>query len=300
MNSSNSTKLSAVIVTYYPIVKETINNILQFIEWVDTLIIWENTPLHERQKYKISIDSYSDKIIYMGTSVNEGMAYALNKSVEWSIKNNFTHILTMDQDSYWINFGEYREKIIENFRNDSIGIIGPHIIAEHRKSAYLMEEACVVDSVITSGSIFRLDIFSKIGFFREDYFIDAVDLEFCYWAKRNGFKTVILRDCYLKQEYGNTNVKYFLFRKVLTSNYSSDRLFLIVRNHLLLWREYKELSKAQKKTILKEYTTYRVAKILLYESNKLKKIYSIIKGSYFGLFVPLKKRSKNFIGMCKL
>ena len=61
-------KLSAVVVTHYPHVDELIVNIKQFIDFVDKLIIWENTPIHERENYQILMPEYYNKIVYLKIS----------------------------------------------------------------------------------------------------------------------------------------------------------------------------------------------------------------------------------------
>src|SRR5450759_761467 len=177
-------KLSAVVITYYPIIDNLVKNIKRYIDFVDKLIIWENTPIYDRDKYRILINGYKDKIVFLGTKQNEGIAYALNRSVEWSIENKFTHILTMDQDSYWDNFEFYKQKILKFFNVSEIGIFAP-VIYENQKRSF--PELTYVKDAITSGSVYDLDMIKEIGLFREDFFIDAVDLEYCYWAKQNGY-----------------------------------------------------------------------------------------------------------------
>ena len=42
----------------------------------------------------------------------------------------------------------------------------------------------MVDYVITSGAVYKMEMFNTIGEFKESYFIDAVDEEICYRAKK--------------------------------------------------------------------------------------------------------------------
>ena len=287
---SGEFRLSAVVITYYPIVDDLIINIKQFIDFVDRLIIWENTPIHDRENYHILIPEYNNKIVFLGTHKNEGIAYALNRSIEWSIENKFTHILTMDQDSLWNNFEFFKQKISKYTNDPGIGIFAP-VIYEQNKSS--IPELSYVKDVITSGAVYKLKIFEEIGFFREDFFIDAVDLEYCYWANRNGYKTAVLGDAYLKQKYGNVSEHKFLDKKYHTLNYSAFRLFHIVRNHIFLWKEFPELSRFQKKRIIKVYILNRLKEILMFEKDKAGKVFSVLKGIIFGLSgIGEKKRNK--------
>jgi len=287
---SGDFKLSAVVITYYPVVDDLVINIKQFIDFVDRLIIWENTPIHDRGEYQILMPEYHNKIIFLSTNRNEGIAYALNRSIEWSIENKFTHILTMDQDSLWDNFEFFKDKILKYSDDQSIGIFAPVIYEQHKRD---FPEFTFVKDVITSGAVYRLKMFKEIGFFREDFFIDAVDLEYCYWANRNGYKTAVLGDAYLKQKYGNVSEHKFLDKKYHTLNYSAFRLFHIVRNHIFLWKEFPELSGFQKKRIIKVYILNRLKEILMFENDKAGKVFSVLKGILFGLSgIGEKKRNK--------
>ena len=273
-------KLSAVVITYYPREDELIQNIKQFINHVDALIIWENTPLLERENYHVVLPEFKNKIIYLGTKKNEGIAYPLNRSIEWSIKNKFTHILTMDQDSCWDNFGYYKFKISEYSNISDIGIFAPVI---YEKNKRVVGDLSYVKDAITSGAVYKLKMLEEIGLFREDFFIDAVDLEYCYWAARNSYKTAVLGGAYLKQKYGKSTEHKFLNKTYRPLNYSAFRIFHIVRNHIFLWKEFPELSGFEKNRIIQVYILKRMKEIVLFEKNKIKKLFSVFKGFLFGL-----------------
>jgi rhamnosyltransferase len=197
----------------------------------------------------------------------------------------------MDQDSLWDNFEFFRDKILKFNCTHDIGIFAP-VIYEINRSYF--PEISYVSDVITSGAVYRLEVFKKIGLFREDFFIDAVDLEFCYWANRNGYKTAVMGGSFLKQKYGNSSEHRFHKKIYYALNYSPFRLFHIVRNHIFLWKEYPELSKFQKERILEVYIKNRIKEIVLFEKDKARKIYSICKGIVFGLSgIGEKKRIKS-------
>ena len=48
---TNDIKILAILISYYPDLEQTRGNILQFIDYIDTLIIWENTPEKERDRF---------------------------------------------------------------------------------------------------------------------------------------------------------------------------------------------------------------------------------------------------------
>ena len=146
-------KLAAIVTIYYPDVLVTVRNIQRYIEDVDMLILWDNTPVKDRDRYVLCLDEYSNKIVYLGTGYNEGIAYALNRSFEWAIRNGYEYVLTMDQDSYWNDFSAYKQRVVECHESD-VAIFAPII-----KSCDRILRCNSEKFVITSGSIYRLSIF---------------------------------------------------------------------------------------------------------------------------------------------
>lgn len=298
-------KIAAVVVTYYPNTKETEHNVRQYIDHVDNLIVWENTPTVDLKSYRLNftapsqakrvieseklstiqegadndktteLEGIENKIIRMGTGKNEGIAYALNRAAEWAIDNGFTHLLTMDQDSEFVNFNHYKEQVDSLSDSCDIAIYSPNV--NHK----VAEQSAFIDIpyALTSGSIFRLDIFKFTGLFREDYFIDGVDLEFCYRAANHGYKTILMPECHIKHKLGEKVRNKIGIRGTL---YSEFRTYMIVRNHIILWREYpKQFNR--KHQFVDTYIIGRFFKILLLDKQKAKKMRALFKGIYDGM-----------------
>lgn len=276
-------RLIAAVITYYPDICDTIKNIEQYIGHVDALIIWENTPEKDRQKYSINLPQYGDKIIYMGTGKNEGIGYPLNRIVEYSKKEGYTHLLTMDQDSLFVDFEKYKKAVYENNENPNIGIFAPNVNSQLKSDKDIVK----VIEAITSGTIYKLSIFCGDLYFREDFFIDMVDNEFCYNAYRRGIHTGILTNCHLQQKFGNTK-KYPL--GINNLNYSAFRVYHIIRNYIITWKEYPDLI-PNKRHFITKMIFNRSLKIIMLESNKLQKFKAMYWGIKDGLAGRLSERS---------
>lgn len=269
-------KLLAIVITYYPETETARNNIVQYLPYVDKLIIWENTPIKDLDLYHLSFPTeYADKIIYKGTGKNEGIAYPLNEVIQYAKNNNYTHLLTMDQDSLWKNFSYYKSLIIK-YKKDYL-IFSPNINKQIKSS----KELEYVDFSITSGTVYNIQLFSEIGLFKINYFIDSIDNEICYRAKRNkGYETICFVDAILYQQFGNLITKF----GISSSNYSAFRSYYIVRNHLWFWKEYKKNIKFKRKIfILEEFIIKRIIKIILIEKKKKEKLLAIFRGIRDGL-----------------
>lgn len=277
-------KLAAVVITFYPDVEDTKNNISKYIHDVDNVIIWENTPVNDNASYKIEVQEYCNKIIHLGTGKNEGIAFALNRCIEWATENGYTHLLTMDQDSSFVDFSKFQD-IIRNIDDNSILAFCPNV-----NNLYSLDcnQPFEVVECITSGTVYVLENVKKVGPFREDYFIDAVDLEYCYRGIVMGYKTVVIPSANLIQRFGNPLKNVLGFTPI---NYSAFRSYFIIRNHLLLWREYPSLFN-KRSFLITEQIIKRVVKIILGEDHKAKKIAAIMKGFRDGLLFPVKKIKK--------
>ncbi|WP_345955884.1 hypothetical protein [Mucilaginibacter sp. PAMB04168] len=279
-------RISAAVVVYNPDISELIYNIKSYINVVDKVIVWQNTLVDQIQLRNSFVDVF-DKIVFLGNGRNVGIGAGLNGAVKWSINNSYTHILTLDQDSCfeskYLTF--YLDTINKN-TDQSIGIFGVnplcHAELVFSQSTHLLD----VTDTITSGSVFPLEVFEKCGYFNEDMFIDAVDYEFCYRAKKyNGLKTVIITNAVMTHEVGYSKKTVWGFSTV---NYSSFRTYYIVRNQTLIWRQYPEYFSYQyKKTLIMQHIIFRAIKIIMAESDKFEKIKSIFKGIKDGLFGKL-------------
>ncbi len=104
-------RLLAVVVTYYPEEAQLLRNIGSFLDDVDRLVIWENTPAVQAASCRFI---HHPKIIYMGMGNNVGIAKALDKVLSYAVEKKYDYLLTMDQDSDWENFHWYKTVIVDN------------------------------------------------------------------------------------------------------------------------------------------------------------------------------------------
>ncbi|WP_085537156.1 glycosyltransferase [Massilibacteroides vaginae] len=270
-------KILGIVILYYPDA-DIISNISSYINSLDTLIIWNNTPEIDRKKEIFKGIKSKTPIIFMNEENNVGIGKALNNSANYALENNFTHLLTMDQDSFFneYTFHTYLKKIKEN--KDT------HVAAYcvNTNSTEILDTTEVVELFITSGTIIITDFFKKIGNFRDDFFIDAIDTEYSFRIRKNKYKILQFRDVFMHHKLGNPTVTPFLWGKLISPNYSAVRTYYIVRNHIILRRLYDKdfsFSKGSFKTIF----FWRPICILFVEKNKLQKAYFFLRGIYDGI-----------------
>lgn len=174
-------KLLAITIAYNPDIQDLRENILLYINHLDCLIVWDNSKDLNLEKELIFDATLGSKIVYMGDGTNYGIAFPANKAVEYAAKNGYSHILFMDQDSKWLNFKQYKDTIEREWIS-SVCYPTYNIARSTEKSHY------------TSGCIVPLEVFKKIGLFREYYAIDCVDFEFSFRCDKYGIKQLNLPD----------------------------------------------------------------------------------------------------------
>jgi len=241
MSSLDPGQICCLIVTYDP--SEKFFTLLDCIKsQVDRIIIVDNhsgDPVLNR----IERVTGAENIYLIKNPGNFGVAKALNQGCELARQMNYQWLIAFDQDSE--PFPDIVKKICEVYEiypdQGKIGAIGVNILLSGTryynrhsdKRRYYSR-----DYLITSGTLLSLDVFNTIGGFREDFFIDNVDLEYSLRLRKNGKVLLITNDVCMIHDPGAPVVKKILGLRIISSGHSIDRRYYIGRNTVLLTRAY--------------------------------------------------------------
>lgn len=278
-----SERILAIIVTYYPNKELLVKNISAFINDVDKVLIWENTPEAEKYQYRFINNS---KIEYCGDGVNS-ISHALNYAWRYAEINGYDNLLTMDQDSVFENLSFFLENTIFN-DNAPKGIWIPLMVNGNHS---IKQDSCLkVKEVffgITSGMLLELSVIRKVGGWNEAFAIDGVDCEFCFHASRVGVKIYAFLNVFMYHQLGEYKKVRFMNRTFELRNYSARRYYAIYKSHVLLMRLFPE----QKDFLntCKYYWGGMVKWIFMFESHRFQKMYYIVKGIAEGCLTSLAK-----------
>ena len=170
-------------------------------------------------------------------ATNRGVAAALNTGLERAGAMGFTYAVLFDDDST-IAPGMVGRLVaaFDNDPNQMPAIVGISYScagegSQDRASGQFKE----VPTVITAGSMIPLKIFQLVGPFREELFIDYVDIEYCLRARLLG---VQIRQCLevgMVQPIGQSQKTAW---GELRSVHSPARTYYYFRNSLAIVREY--------------------------------------------------------------
>ncbi|MDH4943440.1 glycosyltransferase [Sulfurimonas sp. C5] len=266
------TKVAACVVLFNP-EDDIFENISSYVAHVGSLIIVDNSTVHNQTLIQKILDTFQN-IEYINNHDNLGIATALNIGCNKALEDGYDWILTMDQDSRFINFSHYLS-CLENLKNtDEIAILSAN--TNYNEEMEIPNEAiCSYEekfSAITSANLLNLKLFEKIGKFEDKLFIDLVDYDYCIKAQIHNFKVLYFPNIFVKHALGTVFLRKNLFTKKTRAKreHNPQRTYYFARNYLYLSSKYgkyfpKELNMLK---ILNILFIHEVTKILLYEDQK--------------------------------
>ena len=261
---------------------ETINNIKTYIDQVEVFYVIDNSIYQNNEL--ISLLEENLKVRYYWLKGNEGIATALNWAARAAIRDGFDILLTMDDDTCTPYDMVPRMILFWNQYPSPIGILsGVH----HDKPA--TEPYRQLLYTLTSGNLLNLSAYSKIGGFRDDFFIDHVDHEYCFRLNDAGYQVVELPEIHLKHKLGYSRqikVGPIFLRRYGTN--SPTRLYYYARNGLYLSRAYFYKYPDFAWMFVKEMTR-RWIKTLFLDKEKIKRVKELFNGTVDGWYGRLGK-----------
>lgn len=179
-------------------------------------------------------------------SENLGLASALNVGIRHAIASGYDWALLFDQDS------APGDQVFEGLRDayeqfpsrKRLAVIGSNYRMRNTGKLQFPESAttnCVWSerrAVITSGSLVSLSAYRTLGPFRDEYFIDCVDHEYCLRARSKGFEIIATRKPLMVHGIGRPTVHRLPWRTIEVSNHAKIRRYYMIRNHIDMAKKY--------------------------------------------------------------
>lgn len=218
---------------------------------------------------------------------NLGIAAALNQGVNLAIQEGFEWVVTLDQDT--MPAPDMLATLLDVYRKSGGGnvMIGSNYRDAHRKRDFIRCTDAEIGfrgrkTLITSGTLIPLSLFKTMGFFREDYFIDSVDHEFCLRARAHGFRMLISCRPVMEHGIGAHVENVSKLRQFLSVDHSPTRKYFIARNTIATVKSYflqePLWSMRQAARLLADLVS-----VLLFENEKLKKTTAFMVGIAHGV-----------------
>jgi rhamnosyltransferase len=284
MGGPTADTVVAVVVTLQPDV-DVVEHIETLVGRVLRIVVIDNGSGPEAASILDSI-SRLPSVELIRNPVNSGIARALNQGVEAAIGLGAIWLLTLDQDAApgpdIVGIaGQTFETYPQPRRIAVIGSTSTGDLALPTRSASRGRPWIETNAVITAGSFVSLPVLRHIGGFREDFFIDYVDIEFCLRARAKGYRIVVSPTPGMTHKIGQPTLRWIGPRAVTPTNHPAARRYYITRNRFIVWRRYcrtdpgyiaRDMLASQRELV----------KLLLFEENRVEKLRSMIAGMVDG------------------
>jgi rhamnosyltransferase len=128
-----------------------------------------------------------------------------------------------------------------------------------------------------------LALHAAIGPFRDEFFIDYVDSEYCFRARAQGYRVLRTAKPLMSHTIGAPTRHDLLGKPKWTTNHSPDRRYYIARNDTVMLREYGGYAFGSwaLKSLGRRLRTCK--RIVLYERSKARKIAAVSAGWWDGV-----------------
>jgi rhamnosyltransferase len=279
----SATNVCAVVVAYYP--DEGFETRLErVLPQVAMLLIVDNTPeggfLSESFQRK-----WAETLYFIGNHANKGVAIALNQGLDFAAKRGCPWLLTLDQDTHcYPNMVSILSKAYAQCEK-APAVIGANYLdrQNHRikvKTQSKMEYV-VQKTVITSGCLVDVSIAMSIHGFREDYFIDQVDHEFCLRIRSVGKQVVITSQPAMEHAVGQSGGAWIPLLGILP-NHPPIRKYYIARNTLVTVAQYWRIEPVWcAKRLIRLFLG--LLEMALLERHRLRKVHAFFAGIVDGV-----------------
>ncbi len=271
-------KILGVVILYNPDINKAISNIEKYAAGLSKLIVWNNTQGEniESLKPKFQENQFYEKMLFMGNKGNVGLVEPINIAITKAINEDYDGLLTMDQDTIWTDFNYYIDKI------SKFGIKGAIFTPSiNNLQGDLSKEISIRDEpLINSGTIYSKESLLKIGLMNDVFFTEGLDNEYYFRALKNNIPVFIVSGAIILQNIEDIN--YYRFPiKIVACRFSAQRLYNITFAIRYIMREFssdKSVQNYYKWWIRHHYGLKLIIKIVLFEKNKIKKLYMYFKG----------------------
>ncbi|WP_176691600.1 glycosyltransferase family 2 protein [Superficieibacter electus] len=244
----SSVKITALVVSYNPSLELLYKNIISIKSQVDKIILVDNSDSFSIQEGVANLFKKDEDIIIIQLKKNLGIAYAQNLAIMRAIKENSDFVITFDQDSSvqegLINCLYEEYNLAKQSLGNKVACIGPSVINERdnvRYEKYFKNSVCLlptiysVKSIISSGTLYNTEIFSIVGLNKAEWFIDSIDIEWCYRARYLGYHILMTTKVAMKHNLGAKDISLFFGKSINVG--SPIRLYYVYRNWIFSLRE---------------------------------------------------------------
>ena len=269
--ANRNIRIVAVVVLYHP-ASDLPEVVARVKGQVDTVYLIDNSVPPVREQVMPLLQSGS--VVYQAQQANLGIATALNSAARRAVQEGYKFLLTMDQDS--LAAPDMVQQMLACQDRDHLrplGMLAPFQITPAQQPPQSGPACCPVMTPMTSGCLLDLAAYQAVGPFRNDFFIDFVDNEYCLRLKQHGYRVLRANHALLWHQVGALQT----YGPFVATNHGALRRYYKTRNRLYVFREYLSVFPGHCLFDLVRLTK-EIASILLFEDQKGAKFRMMVTG----------------------
>src|SRR5215207_6558667 len=211
------TQTAVGVVTFHPEPNRICELIALISEQALAILVYANSPIDDELQTRLRAHAGRTPMHIIGGGNNCGLGIAYNTLVQWAVKT-LAKLGTRP------------------------AMVGPQPITENTDRFKISQRRqptpngtlIPVDFVISSGAMIVLEAAQSVGRFREDYFIDVIDIEWCLRAWHAGWSVWLARDLQMVHRLGRGIIR--LPFGIEITDQPPRRLYTYLRNQLAMLR----------------------------------------------------------------
>ena len=229
----------AVVITYHPS-PGMLENLQKVFPEVQGLVAVDNgSSANELETLRTASRDFGFHLIENGK--NLGIAEALNQGVRWARNQGYSWVLLLDQDSKMQDgfIAAMFQTWLSHPARARIASIHPRYMNPAR-GCRPVAPRCPDGTLIwcmTSGTLMPIWIFDRIGWFASDFFIDWVDIEYCFRIRTAGY-LIAESNAVLLHAPGQCVQASILGVRFWPTHHSAARRYYMSRNRVVVFRKY--------------------------------------------------------------
>jgi rhamnosyltransferase len=236
----------AGIVIYHPDEANLLRLVGAVAPDVREIVIYANSAVSSQEEDRLRTAAEGTDLCVMRPDGNLGLGAAYNDLLDHATERDARFLLLLDQDSLpppgaIPRLAARHARLAE--AGEKPAIVGPRptdwsgkpLRSPPRQGGGGDEaQASRVQFVISSGSLVNCGAARAVGPFRADFFIDAIDVEWCMRANHRGYSIWIADDVLMAHELGRGLIR--LPFGLLLTDQPPRRLYTFLRNQLAMLR----------------------------------------------------------------
>ena len=245
MTSPRRSQILSAITTFHPTAAQLEQIATTHTEPIDRLIVDNSAEPQASRNVQNFCESRGYTLIQ--NEQNNGVAVAINQAARWAEARGYEYLATFDQDSRpYSDVIQTLHAVARKAAGQRVAIIGSNI--KHSSSGRYTARAVsdreddyiAADVVVISGALLPVQTFLQLGGFREDFFMDLVDIEYCWRAQKAGYAVLQALKPGLIHGAGHAIRRRILGMDFWTLNHQPYRYYHMARNSMLLNIDYPQ------------------------------------------------------------